>query len=204
MIEEQFTAQHNTQLHLCDFDGTLTKGDSFVRFLLFAVPLHRLVWGGFVLIFNLLTLILAGKWSNGAGKAAVLSEFFKEKTVREMEALGANFYQQKMPAMLRTALLESLRQAVQKGETVVIVSASPDVWLRPICIEEGFELVCTELEFKSDRFTGNFATPNCNYDEKARRIRELYKLNTYDKIMAYGNSKGDSAMLALANEVFKF
>jgi len=192
------------RLHLCDFDGTLTKGDSFVGFLLFAVPLHRLLWGGFVLIFKFLSLVFLGKWTNEVGKAAVLSEFFKGKTIREMEALGANFHQQKIPAMLRTPLLESLRQAVQKGETVVIVSASPDVWLRPICIQEGFELVCTKLEFRSDRFTGKFATPNCNYEEKARRIRELYELNAYGKIIAYGNSKGDAAMFALADETFRF
>lgn len=192
------------KLHLCDFDGTLTKGDSFLRFLLFAVPFTQLGWGSIVLVFKFLALFFSGKWSNEGAKAAVLSEFFKGKTAQEMAGLGANFYQQKIPSMLRVELLETLRKALQKGEIVVIVSASPDIWLRPFCEKEGFELLCTELAYKSGKFTGKFATPNCNGVEKARRIQAAYNLEAYEKISAYGNSKGDAAMYALADEVFKF
>ena len=203
-MNSQPSRANGNRLHLCDFDGTLTKGDSFVRFLLFAVPVHPLAVGGFVLIFKFMGLVISGKWTNEAGKAAVLSQFFKGKTVEAMEELGTRFCRLKMPALLRKALLESLRQALQKNETVVIVSASPDAWLRPFCVAEGFELICTELEFKSGIFTGKFATPNCNYDEKARRIRAAFDLNAFEKITAYGNSKGDAAMFAVADEVFRF
>ncbi|MBK6996086.1 MAG: HAD-IB family hydrolase [Lewinellaceae bacterium] len=191
-------------LHLCDFDGTLTRGDSFVRFLLFAVPLPRLIAGGFVLALKFSGLIFSGKWSNEAGKAAVLSVFFRGKSVAEMKTLGEEFCQKKIPALLCTELLNDLRRAFQNGETVVIVSASPDVWLRPFCATEGFDLLCTELEFESGQFTGNFSTPNCNGAEKARRIRKKFDLDAFEKITAYGNSKGDEAMFSLADEVFRF
>jgi len=191
------------QLHLCDFDGTLTHGDSFVRFLVFAVPLPRLLAGSFVLAFKFLGLIFSGKWSNGAAKAVVLSVFFKGKSVQEMRALGEGFCQKKIPALLRAELLNDLRKTLQSGGIVVIVSASPDVWLRPFCAANGFDLLCTELEFESGLFRGYFATPNCNGAEKARRILASYDLDGYEKIIAYGNSKGDSAMFALADEVFR-
>ncbi len=123
-------------LHLCDFDGTLTRGDSFVRFLLFAVPLPRLIAGGFVLPLKFSALFFSGKWSNEAGKAAVLSAFFKGKSTAEMKKLGEEFGQKKLPALLRNELLEDLRNAFQNGETVVIVSASPDVWLRPFVLRK--------------------------------------------------------------------
>jgi len=192
------------QLHLCDFDGTLTRGDSFVRFLLFAVPLPRLVVGGFGLALKFIGLIFSGNWSNGVAKAAVLSAFFKGKSAAEMKKLSEEFCQKKLPTLVRNELLNDLRKAFQNGETVVIVSASPDVWLRPFCAAEGFDLLCTELEFESGQFTGNFSTPNCNGAEKARRIREKYDLDAFEKTTAYGNSKGDEAMFALADEVFKF
>ncbi len=121
-----------------------------------------------------------------------------------MDAVGALFCQRKMPALLRTDLLSALRLALQKGETVVIVSASPHLWLRPFCAGEGFGLLCTELEFVAGQFTGKFATPNCNRDEKARRILAAYHLEPFDKIIAYGNSGGDAAMFALAHEVIRF
>ncbi len=195
---------HSPVIHLCDFDGTLTHEDSFVRFLWFAVPLPGLLGGGIVLIFRFLALIISGQWSKGAGKAAVLSVFFKGKTDREMAAKGTDFCQKKIPAMLRTPLFKQLLSVHQKGETVVIVSASPDLWLRPFCAEIGFGLLCTELKFVEGKFTGKFATPNCNGAEKALRIKSAYALHTFDKIMAYGNSKGDEAMFELATKVFKF
>lgn len=191
-------------LHLCDFDGTLTKGDTLSRFLLFAVPWPRLAVGSVVLIFKFLQLLLSGQWSNEAGKAAVLSEFFKGKTIDALEGLGIAFCQQKIPKALRGSLLESLREAKQKGDTVVIVSASLGVWLRPFCTQEGFDLLCTELAFQSGVFTGSFATPNCKGPEKARRIREAYDLAGYKKIIAYGDSRGDYEMFALADEVLRF
>lgn len=192
------------RLHLCDFDGTLTRGDSLLRFLLFAVPLPHLLAGSFISALKFLGLIFSGKWSNEAAKAAVLSTFFKGKSVAEMKALGEEFCQKKIRTMLRAELLERLRKALQNDETVVIVSASPDVWLRPFCAEEGFDLLCTELEFDSGQFRGNFATPNCNGAEKARRILAAYDLDSFEKIIAYGNSKGDAAMFALADEVVRF
>lgn len=192
------------RLHLCDFDGTLTRGDSLLRFLWFAVPVYRLAAGCLVLIFKFSGLLLSGKWSNAAGKAMVFSVFLKGKTIAEMESLGETFHQRKLPGLLRTDLMEKLRHANQKGETVVIVSASADVWLRPFCLEAGFDILCTELEYESGLFTGLFATPNCNGAEKARRIRAAYALDSFDHISAYGNSKGDEAMFELADSVFKF
>lgn len=121
-----------------------------------------------------------------------------------MKALGAGFYAKIIPGLLRSDLLETLRLAVKNGEKVVIVSASLDLWLRPFCHVEGFELLCTELEFLDGKYTGRFSTPNCNGQEKAVRILADYDLQSYEKTIAYGNSEGDAAMFELADEVFKF
>lgn len=200
-------AQEPTRLlHLCDFDGTLTRRDSLWQFLWFAVPFPRLLMGGAWLVFKLPGLALFGKWSNAAAKAAVLTAFLGEKSKADWLRLGEDFCQQKLPGMLRGDLLERLRAAKRAGDTVAVVSASPDVWLRPFCSAEGFDLICTELFFdpRSRLFMAEFSTPNCNGPEKARRIREAYALESFGKILAYGNSSGDAAMFALADEVFRF
>lgn len=197
-------------LHLCDFDGTLTRRDSLLQFLMFAVPPQQLVGSGFVLIWRFFVLILKGKWSNEAGKETLLACFFKHRTARDLEVLGERFCREKLPALLRGSLLDQLRAARQKGDTVAVVSASPDIWLRPFCRAEGFDLLCTELEFASGeagglpRFTGRLATPNCNGPEKARRILATYDRSRFSNIIAYGNSGGDAAMFELAGERVKF
>ncbi len=191
-------------LHLCDFDGTLTRGDSLLHFLWFVVPLPRLVVGGLRLSFKFLGLLLSGKWSNGTAKAAVLAVYLEGKTRSELQTFGEAFCLQKLPAILRTALLNQLQRAQQSGETVVIVSASPHLWLEPFCRAMGFGLICTELSYESDIFRGQFATPNCNGPEKARRILAAFDLRSFDLIIAYGNSSGDAAMFDLAHKVLKF
>jgi HAD superfamily hydrolase (TIGR01490 family) len=191
-------------LHLCDFDGTLTRSDSLLHFLWFVVPMPRLVVGAFRLSFKFLGLFFSGKWSNSAAKAAVLAIYLEGKTRSELQTLGEAFCQQKLPLLLRTDLLNQLQLAQQAGETVVVVSASPDLWLEPFCRTAGFGLICTELSYESDIFRGQFATPNCNGPEKARRILAAYDLRAFDSIVAYGNSSGDAAMFDLAHKVLKF
>lgn len=192
------------QLHLCDFDGTLTRGDSLWQFLLFTQSKPQLFWGGIQTFFQFLKLLLAGKWSNSTAKQALLASFFQGQSQASLQHLGQQFATEKIPASLRIELMESLQQAVKNGDTVVVVSASLDLWLRPFCRSNGFELLCTELEFVDGVFVGRFATPNCNGIAKAHRIKEVYRLVDYSKILAYGNSKGDDAMFELAEEIFRF
>ena len=44
--------------------------------------------------------------------------------------------------------------------------------------------------------TGRLATPNCKYDEKVRRVRAAFRLETFERVVAYGNSPGDYALFA--------
>ena len=62
------------------------------------------------------------------------------------------------------------------------------------------ELLCTEMEVNDNRLTGKFSIPNCNGIEKLKRIKELVNLEDYSMIYAYGDTKGDEAMLSIANK----
>ena len=104
--------------------------------------------------------------------------------------------------MLRADMLVRLREYQAEGAVVALVSASSDIWLRPFCQAESIKMICTELAFEAGKFSGKLATPNCNGQEKARRVRAAFDLNQFDKIIAFGNSNGDAAMLALANEAW--
>lgn len=199
-------------LHLCDFDGTLTRGDTLLHFLRFAAG--PLAWlRAMVLVPTcFLGLFLSGSWSKDRAKETLLAIFFKGQTRRDLEATGLAFSNQVLPVLLRQALLTQLLNRLQQGEQVVVVSASLDIWIKPFCQNHGFNLLCTELEFEKSgaspdempRFTGRFAVPNCNREEKARRVRTVYPLEQFDRIIAYGNSTGDEAMFALAHEVVRF
>ena len=87
-------------------------------------------------------------------------------------------------------------------DTIVIVSTSIKNYLEPWCKNNGFNLLCTELEVINQKLTGKFETPNCNYNEKVKRILNDYDLNSYDEIYAFGNSPGDYQMMKLANKKY--
>ena len=192
------------RLHLCDFDGTLHRGDSLLQFLLFSVPFRRLLSGGPGLGFRFAKMFINGTWTNAEGKQCILRDFYRGKTEKEMRNLGAAFARKELPRGIRPELLHTLKSAQALGDRVTIVSASLSLWLRPYAESQDFDLICTEPAFENGIFTGRFATRNCNREEKARRIAETYTLDAYEKVIAYGNPGGDDAMFALADEVFRF
>lgn len=191
------------RLVLFDFDGTLTKSDSFPAFLWYATPFHRLFFGAFQLLIQLPRLFfLPADKRAGRAKAAVLFAFLGGKDRGALQELGRRFYQRQLQKMLRSELLETLRHCRDTGDTVVLVSASVDIWLQPFCDAERISLICTELAYEQQMFKGAFSAPNCNRAEKARRIREAFDLKQYNQIIAYGNSSGDAAMFELAQEAW--
>ena len=50
-----------------------------------------------------------------------------------------------------------------------------------------------------DRVTGAFASPNCRGEEKVRRLRAAFGADM-NLAAAYGDTSGDSEMLAMADE----
>ena len=75
-------------------------------------------------------------------------------------------------------------------------------WLKPWCDRIGVELLATKLFSLQGRLSGEFATPNCHGQEKVNRVLEHIKLSDYQAVYAYGDSKGDEAMLAFADRAF--
>ena len=61
-------------------------------------------------------------------------------------------------------------------------------------------LLGTPLVFdEQDRVTGAFAGPNCRGEEKVRRLRAAYG-DDVRLAAAYGDTSGDTEMLAIADE----
>ena len=63
-------------------------------------------------------------------------------------------------------------------------------------------LLATLLETENGIVTGKLSGKNCYGPEKVARIKSEFRLEEYDNIYAYGDSSGDTEMLAIATKPY--
>ena len=196
-----------------DFDGTLTTKDTLIEFIRYACGTGAFV-RGFLRYAHLLVLMKFGLYPNWKAKQKVFAHFFEGMKIEEFDVLCQRFAQDNQH-LLRPKGIETIHQALDKGEEVLIVSASIDNWVRPFfntkalglspLATEGTQepslcVVGTQIEVKDGLLTGRFLTKNCYGQEKINRILALYPNRSEYYLTAYGDSRGDKELLAFADE----
>jgi phosphatidylglycerophosphatase C len=187
-------------LALFDFDGTITKRDSFLDFLLFSVRFPRLLGGLFLLIPVIIAYSLK-IITNEKAKQKVLSFFFKGLSKEKFYKIGDHYSANRIPVIIKDDAVQRIQWHKQQDHRVVIVSASLKSWLKGWCEKQGVDLICTQMEVENGYLTGRFNGKNCYGPEKVKRIKEQFAPERY-YIYVYGDSRGDKEMLALANKRF--
>ncbi len=187
-----------------DVDGTLTTIDCVVAFTRRTAGTMGLLWG---LLRSPGRLIGAGlRRDRDALKAAGTMAAFRGRAVDAVEADAADFAREVHDRHLRAEVAESLRQHVAAGDTVVFVSASFEVYLRPLASLLGVhDVLGTRLEVDNAVLTGRLDGPNCRGPEKVVRLHDWLQRRAGGRaaveLVVYGDSRGDRELLADANEV---
>lgn len=182
-----------------DFDGTITTADSLRDFVLYVVGrgrfsiavLRALPW---------LAGLQIGLTDRGTAKAHFLAATLGGMPQSRLEALASAFAADRLPRMVRADMLARIRQHKSLGHRLVLVSASPSVYLKHWAANAGFDAVlATELEFAGDHFAGSLASPNCWGPQKVLRLQQWFDGDRPQTLYAYGDSRGDREMLAFAD-----
>lgn len=192
---------NENSLALFDFDGTITKKDSFIEFIRFVHKDGKFIIGFLVLLPTLIRYKLR-LIPNFIAKEKVLTYFFKDMPKDKFIKFATEYSLLQIDKITKKSALAKLKWHKSKAHKIIIVSASIDCYLRPWCEKNGFELLATKLEIKNDKITGKLHSKNCYGMEKVRRVKEKYDLSSFSHIYAYGDSKGDTQMLSLADESF--
>lgn len=182
-----------------DFDGTLTVRDSFTAFLRWRAGAGGWFGGLARMAPDLATYV--GDRDRGRLKAASVREFLKGTPRAQLQADAEAFAGQVWPGFIRYDALACWKDWGQRGAYRVIVTASPETTVAPFARRLGAEaLLGTPLVFDGDdRVTGAFAGPNCRGEEKVRRLRAAFG-EEMALAAAYGDTTGDTEMLAIADE----
>ena len=191
------------KIYAFDFDGTLTTKDTLLEFIRFAKGSGQM-FRGFLLFSPLLILMKLHLFPNWKVKQKIFSYFFKGMKIDDFNALCTRFAEQNKH-LLRPAGIEKVRQAIdEEHNTVLIISASIDNWVRPFFdeIDQKIQVLGTQIETKEGRLTGQFTTKNCYGEEKVTRLTALYPHREAYYLIAFGDSRGDKELLAFADKGF--
>ena len=183
-----------------DFDGTLTTRDSFLAFIKWACgPVSYYV--GFLRFAPQLLLMFMHLYPNWKAKERIFAHFFKGWQYSWFQALGEDFATA-LDTMRNEPVIGRLKEHIDHGDTVYVISASLPEWVEPWCRQLGVNAVlATEIEVNDQgRITGRFKTKNCFGQEKVDRLLKVEPERETYVLHAYGDSRGDLELLAFADE----
>ncbi len=185
-----------------DFDGTLTCKDTFLEFIRFSCGSWKF-YKGFLLYSPLLFLMKLHLYPNWKAKEIVFSYFFKGWKYTEFVELS-NEFAYKVEKIKRDAVVAKLKEHIKNGDTVYVISASVEEWVRPWC--ENYRVngvIGTKIEVdQKGLVVGKFQTKNCYGREKINRLLEVEPSREKYSLYVYGDSRGDKEILEFADKGF--
>lgn len=190
------------RLALFDFDGTISKTDTISDFIVHACGKRRAL-EGLIHLSPVLFSYTLKRISHHDAKQATIMHYFGDWGKEAFIAAAKRYAQDVVPNIIRPDALNRVQWHLERGDTVAVVTGSLEVLLLDWCSDMGLDLIATGIDLHGIRIS--LSTRNCYREEKARRIREKYVLESFECIYAYGDSSGDREMMALADrKYYKF
>ncbi len=189
-------------LAVFDFDGTITNKDTFNDFIIFSYGRLKF-YVAMLFISPVIILYLIGIVKNDIPKSIIWRLFFSAMPLKKFTQLCINYAEQRLPLLIKSTATERIKWHLAKNDTVIINSASIANWITPWADKHGItQVIATTIAIDNDLLTGKFATPCCYGKQKVTRLEQMFSANTYKKLYVYGDSKGDRALLNIADYAF--
>jgi phosphatidylglycerophosphatase C len=190
-------------LAVFDLDGTITRRDTLGPFLLGYLKRNpwRVVRFPYALLPPFRFLLDRDR---GALKGAAIRAIMGGATRERIERWADEFVGQLIPGGLFAEALAAIAQHRARGDRLLLMSASTDLYVPRIGRALGFDqVICSEVRWRTDgRLDGRLATTNCRGEEKRRCLAQVLARDAPERVYAYGNARSDLPHLALAHEAF--
>lgn len=174
-------------MNIYDFDKTIYDGDSTAAFIRYCAKRYPKAYITIIPTLWAFFLYVLGVYTKTQ---------FKEKMYRflryvpDAERAAEDFW-----ASHEEGILEYYRN--QHDEEDIIISASPEFLLRPICKRLGVKrLIASKVDSRTGRYTGE----NCWGPEKVKRLRDEFGITECDRF--YSDSFSDAPLAEIAGEAY--
>ena len=174
-------------MNIYDFDKSLIDGDSTAAFLKFSFRKHP----GLVRFLPGMGIAAANYYLLKRGtKTQMKQKFYKVFTGYDPEALLEEFWDRQQKKIFPW-------YKSQQEETDIVISASPEFLLKPICQRLGIRhLIASRVDPKTGVYTGL----NCWGPEKPVRLKEEMGITHCRKF--FSDSYSDQPLADIADEAF--
>jgi phosphatidylglycerophosphatase C len=190
-----------------DLDGTLTEGGSVFHWLAAIAGKGRTRRAALTLLVPLtIGAIRSSRWADSA-KERLFKKLLAGTDLADVSATSRTFALAHLEEEGRASMLARLAWHLDQGHDVVIVSASPQIYVDVLsdALRTTGGLGTRLAVDPRGRLTGGYLGKNCRGTEKMRRLDEWIAGRDYvtpPEIYAYGNSRGDRRMLSGATYPF--
>jgi len=187
---------------LFDLDGTVTRGDSILPMIRYAIKAkfaRKTQLPAIMLAFLGYSLHML----NDTRAKEMGIAFFRGKTGKQVQDFAEAFCRDVLIKRIYPSAREEIKARREEGLRVLLVTASPDFYLQPLIRELALDgIIGTRADISPESvYTGRIAGLNCRYMEKPLRIAEYLAARGYDldaeNSYAYGDSGHDWPMMSL-------
>ena len=188
------------KLAVFDLDGTITRHDTLIQFVLGYLKSRPWRLFGFVLALPAVLRYALGLSDRGALKGSVIHWTLGGSTRRDLEVWTDAFVPRLIERGVFRRAMEQIAEHKRNGDVLVLMSASPDFYVPAVARHLGFnDVTCTGVRWNADKLDGRLATENCRGMEKVKRFGELRARHADLSTAAYGNADSDVDHLRLAD-----
>ncbi len=179
-----------------DLDGTLTLKDTYTKFVFQNLNFVKVLKN----IPTLAIMLLKYKlkiYNNDDVKQITFKMFFEGYDSEQ----SLDSFADEIAWNMRVRELIDVKR--KEGYKVIIVTASPDVYVKQVCEYLGYDgFISTQTQENGRYLSGVFEGRVCNFDEKTQRIKAFMGEEEFGHTISYGNSSGDFAMLRFCDESY--
>lgn len=169
-------------MNVYDFDKTIYDGDSTADFYIFSLKRHK---KSAVLLPSLLAAFLSFYVLRRGSKTEFKEKMYRFLTYCDIEKDVEDFW------TTHKCKIKDFYIKQQKDDDLII-SASPEFLLKPICKN----LIASRV----DKFTGKYTGVNCHGKEKVRRFYEVFKDGKIEEF--YSDSKSDEPLATTSSQAY--
>ena len=179
-----------------DLDGTLVRGDTFVKYIAGFLMRRPIRLFRCVVLLGVIVGFVRGLVTAAQIKERILIAALGGSDRTEIRRYTDEFLIRLIPEGMSKRGLNVLERHRNLGDTLVLLSASPDVYVVELGRRLGFhEVICTKVQWNGERFSGKLCSPNIKGEEKVQCFLKIRRCFAEAIVVAYADHISDVPLL---------